>query len=260
MKVSWLGTASILAESGDVRILFDPYLKLHNPSLPPFPLEGIGNVDAIFITHPHLDHFADMPAIMELCPAPVYVCKRGLEIAQEQGFDRTRMHCIDPGDEIQVGGLTVRAWQSCHCEYDRPVVRETLSRALKPSHLREGLSIDRQNHLFKIDMRRDVLAFEVTSAQRSIFLLGSANCRDDVEYPTRMDLLVYPYQGRSDMETYSMQFLDRFLPRRVMLDHFDDAFPPVSSQMDCAPFLRQSQRRYPDMEIFKPQELAVYEV
>ena len=75
-----------------------------------------------------------------------------------------------------------------------------------------------------------------------------------------MDLLAYPYQDRSDMETYSMQFLDRFLPRRVMLDRFDDAFPPVSSQMDCAPFLRQSQRCYPDGEIFKPQELAVYEV
>ena len=260
MKVVWFGTASILIEDEDVRILFDPYLKLHNPSLPPFPLDDIGDVKAIFITHPHLDHFADMQTVMEHCPAPVFVCARGMEIAQEQGFDMTRMYRIDAGDAMQIGGLTVHAWRSRHCEYDRPVVRETLSRALKPSHLREGLSVDRQNHLFRIDMQRDVLAFEVSSAQRSVFLLGSANCCDDVDYPKHMDLLVYPYQGRSDMETYSMQFLDRFSPRCVMLDHFDDAFPPVSSQMNCAPFLERVRQRCPGMKIFEPRELAVYEV
>ena len=260
MKITWLGTASILVSSGSDRILFDPYLKLLNPRLPPFPLEDIADVKAILITHPHLDHFADMPAVMEKCAAPVYVCDRGIEIAEEQGFNLSRMISISPGDEVSVGSMKIRVYQSCHCMYDRPVVRETLSRALRPAHLREGLSIDVQNHRFRIDMNRDVYGYEIRDDHRSIFLMGSANCCENVAYPKEMDLLVYPYQGRSDMADYSMQFLDRFRPRRVMLDHFDDAFPPVSAQMDYAPFLEKAARRYPEMEIFAPREMEVYNV
>ena len=260
MKVTWLGTASILLEDGDRKILFDPYLKMRNPLLPLFPLDDIGDVDAIFITHPHFDHFADMKAVMEHCQAPVYVCERGLEIAREQNYEMKRMRRIAPEDEIRLGGLRVRAYRSCHCMYDKPVVRETVSRTMKPPHLREGLSIEKLNHHFRIDMQRDVLAFEVTNALRSVFLLGSANCCGDVAYPMNMDLLIYPYQGRSDMQTYSVQFLDRFMPRRVMLDHFDDAFPPITAQMDCTPFVRQTRLSHPDIQMLVPKELIAYEV
>ncbi len=260
MKISWLGTASILVESSETKLLFDPYLKLHSSGLPPFPLDAIADADAIFITHPHLDHFADMPAVMERCAAPVYVCSRGREIAREQGFDAERMRTIAAGDVVRLGGVVLRAYQCCHCVYDRPILRETLSRALRPSKLREGLSIEAQNRHFSIDMERDVLGYEICAEGKRVFLLGSANCREDVAYPTGMDLLIYPYQGRSDMDTYSLRFLERFRPKRVMLDHFDDAFPPVSAHMDCAPFVHLAQERFPEIGIGQPVEGVAWEV
>ena len=260
MKITWLGTASILISCGAGKILFDPYLRLRNPQLSPFPLDAIADVQAIFITHPHLDHFADLPTVMEACDAPVHVCRRGLEIAMEQGFELSRMHRIRPGDMVHAGGMTVRAYRSCHCQYDWSVVRETLSRALRPEHLRGGLQIDAENHRFRIDLKRDVLAYEICGDGRRVFLMGSANCCDDVDYPINMDLLVYPYQGRNDMDAYSMQFLERLRPRRVMLDHMDDAFPPVSKQMDCHPFLIRARECYPEIRMIVPEESAVYEV
>lgn len=260
MKVTWLGTASILLEGAAGKLLFDPYLKLRSRGLRPFPLDALSDVDAIFITHPHLDHFADMQAILDRCSAPVYVCARGLEIAREQEFDLSRMRRIRAGDVVRIADLEVRAHQSCHCAYDRPILRETLSRALRPAQLREGLSIEAQNLQFKIDMDRDVLGFEICDGDKRIFLLGSANCREDVEYPTGMDLLIYPYQGRSDMEVYSLQFLEKFRPRRVMLDHFDDAFPPISCQMNCAPFLHRARECFPEIEVFVPEEGSATEV
>lgn len=260
MHATWLGTASILISAGGTRLLFDPYLRRHNPALPPFPLDEIADVDAIFITHPHFDHFSDLPRVMERCSAPIHVCERGIEIARQRGFDTARLRCIRAGDALRVGGLEVHAWQSCHCMYDRRILREVVSRAVRPSHLKEGLSIECENHRFRIDMRNDALAFEVRGDDRRVLLLGSANCREDVAYPTDMDLLIWPFQGHSGMDEYSLPFLDRFRPKRVMLDHFDDAFPPISAQIDCKPFLERAARLHPGIEILAPEERVAYEV
>ena len=80
MKITWLGTACLLIETAQCRLLFDPYLRSFS-SLPAFPMECVAEIDAIFITHPHLDHFADLPVVLEHTHAPVYVCRRGLKIA-----------------------------------------------------------------------------------------------------------------------------------------------------------------------------------
>ena len=58
MKLKWYGTASILLESGETRLLFDPYLHAFAEGAP-LPLAEARTADAIFITHPHLDHFDD---------------------------------------------------------------------------------------------------------------------------------------------------------------------------------------------------------
>ena len=57
-----------------------------------------------------------------------------------------------------------------------------------------------------------------------------------------------------------MRFLDRFMPRRIMFDHFDDAFPPITAQMDCAPFVRQARLSHPEIQMLVPKELIAYEV
>ena len=62
------------------------------------------------------------------------------------------------------------------------------------------------------------------------------------------------------MAEYSLPFLERFKPRRVMLDHFDDAFPPVSARMDCEPFIRRAGEVYPEIEVFEPEERVGYRV
>lgn len=259
MKITWLGTACLLIETDRCRLLFDPYLRSFS-SLPAFPMERVAGVDAIFITHPHLDHFADLPVFLEHTHAPVYVCRRGLKIAEKQGFPMDALREIQPNQEICVSGVSIRAWQSSHCLYDPLVLHKTIHRALRPEHLKAALAIDAQNHRFHIDLLKDVLAYEVTAEGKTVMVLGSANCARGVEYPTGADLLVFPYQGHSRMPGYSLPFLARFQPKRVMLDHFDDAFPPISSAMDCNPFLKRAQKAYPEIPVFVPKERVVYEI
>lgn len=259
MKITWLGTACLFIETSRSRLLFDPYLRSFS-SLPAFPMERVSGVDAIFITHPHLDHFADLPVFLERTHAPVYVCRRGLEIAEKQGFPMESLHEIQPRQEIRISDMTIRAWQSCHCLYDPLVLHKTIHRALRPENLKAALTIDVQNHQFHIDLFKDVLAYEISAEGKSVMVLGSANCSRGVEYPTGVDLMVFPYQGHSRMPGYSLPFLERFQPKRVMLDHFDDAFPPISSPMNCEPFRKRAKAVHPEIPVFVPKEQIAYEI
>ena len=73
-SVLWLGQSAfkITTVAGKV-IVIDPYLTA-NPKTPEQykKLEALGKVDLILVTHGHLDHFLDAPALSKLNNAPVW--------------------------------------------------------------------------------------------------------------------------------------------------------------------------------------------
>ncbi|OOG39714.1 metal-dependent hydrolase [Polaromonas sp. A23] len=73
-EVLWLGQATtrITTPTGKV-IVIDPWLT-SNPKTPASfkPLESLGKVDLILVTHGHFDHFADAPALALMHKAPMY--------------------------------------------------------------------------------------------------------------------------------------------------------------------------------------------
>ena len=74
VKVQWLGQSAfkITSTEGNV-IITDPWLKA-NPLTPVEfkTLENLGKVDVLLVTHGHLDHFADAPALAKLNNVPMY--------------------------------------------------------------------------------------------------------------------------------------------------------------------------------------------
>ena len=42
------------------------------------------------------------------------------------------------------------------------------------------------------------------------------------------------------------------MPERIILDHFDDAFPPVSESVDTRGFKKLMDREYPGIRVVKP--------
>ena len=73
-SVLWLGQSAfkITTVAGKV-IVIDPYLTA-NPKTPEQykKLEALGKVDLILVTHGHLDHFLDAPALSKLNNAPMW--------------------------------------------------------------------------------------------------------------------------------------------------------------------------------------------
>jgi len=69
--------------------------------------------------------------------------------------------------------------------------------------------------------------------------MGSMNLRDDIIYPTESDILILPYNGWSDNFPPAVRVIERLKPKKVFLDHYDDAFPPLTSKLDLSPILNK---------------------
>ncbi len=259
MKIKWYGTATLMIECGATRILVDPYLKQYNPRLFPVPVEEASQADAIFITHPHIDHFADIDAFTANGARTVYVSESGIRRARENGLSSDCMTAIAVNERVAVGELTVQTYASRHCVFDAATVLRVVFSPRTYAHARDCIALLRQMKKYRIEPD-DIFGLEVVGGGKRVFILGSAGMDGNVEYPQGVDLLVFPYQGRARMHRYMVPFLQTFLPKRVMIDHFDDAFPPLTHTENVKKFTTTVNERFSGMQTLIPREGIWYEI
>lgn len=255
MRIKWYGTASLLIEGGNTRVLLDPYLRKYNKKLSPCPVDV--DSDAIFITHPHFDHFCDINAFLE-SGRKIYVSENGIMHARENGIPTGDMLPLYADQEVTVGDITVRTYQSRHCKFDFATVLSVALNPLTYIHARKTLELLKTTKRFQI--KDDIYALEISSEGKSILVLGSAGMAEGVEYPQNADLFVFPYQGRSRMHKYMIPYLKVFRPKAVMIDHFDNAFPPLTHTVNTKKFIPTVKKILPSVKAFVPAEGEWYEV
>ncbi len=128
-ELQWFGQSAfkITTESGKV-IVIDPFLR-KNPKTPEQfkDLEKLGKVDLILVTHGHLDHTADVPALAEITGAKVGMnadmgsvyTSLGL-LPKEQVIRWNKSGTVTPvGDDIKI--TMVRAEHSSTVAHDGEV-------------------------------------------------------------------------------------------------------------------------------------------
>jgi L-ascorbate metabolism protein UlaG (beta-lactamase superfamily) len=100
-------------------VLFDPFLSPYNGRLHDSPLapeEAVG-IDVVLCSHEHADHL-DVPsigAIASASPGATFVVPSPIvDMVTEAGVPADRVVGMQPGDPMDVGGLTVRAVPACH--------------------------------------------------------------------------------------------------------------------------------------------------
>ena len=99
----------------------------------------------------------------------------------------------------------------------------------------------------------ETAAYQIEAEGKRILLLGSMELDPDTVYPENADLLILPYQGKENMAEAAMEIVERLKPARILLDHFDDAFPPVSEEVDTRPFKKAMDERHPEIKVVKPK-------
>jgi ribonuclease J len=76
-------------------------------------------VRAIIVTHGHEDHTGALPYLLRDIPAPIYTTRltRGLvevKLQQRHLLEKTTIHTIQPGDQINIGPFDVEFFHVCH--------------------------------------------------------------------------------------------------------------------------------------------------
>jgi len=119
MKITHLGHACLLVETGDARILIDPGTMSSG-------FEELRDLDAVLVTHQHFDHFnaATVGPLLEVNPEATLVLEEATVDQVPDSVDGTRTRVVSPGDTFDVAGVEVQAVGGQHAVIhpDLPVV------------------------------------------------------------------------------------------------------------------------------------------
>src|SRR4029453_8430840 len=128
MLVTYLGTNGFQFESSNHALLVDPYFSRINLwrvilGSPVQPDEHriddamkhlASNVDAILVTHGHVDHLLDAPVLMRKTGARLIGSRTAIELAERAGVPASRCHAITEGDVLGIGPWRIRAFTAMH--------------------------------------------------------------------------------------------------------------------------------------------------
>jgi L-ascorbate metabolism protein UlaG (beta-lactamase superfamily) len=106
--LTWLGHSTVLVDLDGARLLTDPVLRnrvAHLRRRGRVDPAQHSNIDAVLISHLHLDHL-DLPSLERLGHGMQLVVPRGGGgLLRQRGFRRVAE--VEAGDEVRIGALTV---------------------------------------------------------------------------------------------------------------------------------------------------------
>ena len=128
VRITYLGTNGYQLEAEGRALLVDPYFSrvglmasLFGQHLQPNErriAEGMrslrSDVDAILVTHAHIDHLFDVPRIMQLTRTRLLASKTAVELAEAAGTNRRRCDLVGPGDSRRVGPWKIHVFAAAH--------------------------------------------------------------------------------------------------------------------------------------------------
>lgn len=250
IKLTWLGTATILLDVQGEKLLFDPFFRM-NQKLEQPPLKTFSEVDYIFNTHAHLDHASSLPLILKNTSAIVYAPPSTLDCLKREDVDLNKTKTLQLEQKITTKFTKVITHENKHIKFDFPLILKTIFRSLAKFQMLKAIKLLKLNK--KYQMKDDIFSFEVQAENKKLLIIGSAGYEEDQEYPKDVDILVWPFQGRSNMEKYSMPIIEKINPKTVILDHFDNSYPPITTHVKTNNFIETMKEKHPEINVIEPE-------
>ena len=249
MTITWFANTSILLKAGGERLLLDPFIPLKGAENT-VTAEDFGRDNKIFITHGHQDHMESAGLIAGSGDARLFCT--ATPAAQLAGalWDHSVLTVIHPGDHIKLGRVSVTIHPGRHIEPDGRLIRRTLFSFRNIRYIKNAAHLIRGRRRYREN--KEAVVFEVSADNKRVLILGSLALADGHAYPLAPDVLVLPYQGHSDLCAHALDIIELIRPKAVLLDHFDDAFPPLTRSINTTDFEEAASRLYPSVKVIKP--------
>ena len=107
------------------------------------------------------------------------------------------------------------------------------------------------NH--KMPENGEIVAYEITHGDKRIFLTGSFRDTPEITYPKDVDLLVLANGGSVFVPEKTKGFLRKYTPKAILVDHFDNAFPPVTRNVSVKRLQRTVKKNHPEIRFIVPE-------
>lgn len=122
-RLTFVGHSTVVIELDGVRILTDPLLRYrvaHIRRFGPKPdRASLGNIDAVLVSHLHLDH-CDLPSLRRIGSRVRVIAPSGAgTLLRRRGFGMVEE--LRPGESTQVGPVVVTATRAAHSGFRPPV-------------------------------------------------------------------------------------------------------------------------------------------
>ncbi len=240
MKLTWYGTAALVLEEDGYLIAVDPFVgmpagvsdiqRYHSDRA-----AALTEVDAILVTHGHFDHIYDIPALFWDKPINIYATKTPCSTLNQHGVPENQLHIIAPGGSFRLGPFEISVYQGRHCKFDAGVIKKTVFKKATAQHPKTLIKLLRLNSAYPEN--GETVFYEIRANGKRIHLMGSMGMDESVVYPTAADALILPFQGTGSPSQTVQPIIAALQPKRILLDHYDDAFPPMSSQVQTDEFV-----------------------
>jgi L-ascorbate metabolism protein UlaG (beta-lactamase superfamily) len=245
-RIRWLGAAGFELDLDSVRGLIDPFLSRSCDTDPVSHLRSADlDAQAIFVTHGHLDHAMDVPAIARQTGASVYASTTVCAALHDLGVSARKLHPLAAGRALQIGHVSVLAVAARHVRFDLPL----LARALR----RVGWRAFRLLRVASAYPCGDVLGYQFSMPEGRAIHFGSAGWyRSELER-LQPDVALLPLQGHSRVHELAARAAAWMGPKRVIVHHHDDFCPPLSERVDIDRFVKLMRERLPGVEVIEPR-------
>ncbi|HMJ05211.1 MAG TPA: MBL fold metallo-hydrolase [Chthoniobacterales bacterium] len=229
VRVTYLGTNAYLFESRDATLLIDPYFSRQSLFRTALKLEPVREtnlinqwihdhpkIDAVLVTHGHVDHLFDVPPIARGTGARVIASRTSIQLVESAGVPKSQTQTVRPGSTASVRGAVIHVLPASHDRVFGSTPFPGPVKNLPPRQIDDWVLAE-------------PLAFMIEMGGKRIFINSGGRADRPVESKTaRVDLAIVGVASPDAIAAFSGT-IAQLKPRYILPSHQDNFFRPLQS-------------------------------